>query len=67
MSNPVNTPIDDISAANAPEFVGGALAALKRAAAEARRIAIETETGIVVVRGGKTVFISAQQLREGQV
>jgi len=67
MSNPVNAPIGDISAADVPEFVGGAFAALKRAAAEARRIAIETDTGIVVVRGGTTVFISAQQLREGQV
>lgn len=67
MSNPVNASIGDIAAADAPEFVRGALAALNRAAAEARRIAIETDTGIVVVRGGKTVFISAQQLREGQV
>lgn len=67
MSNPVNAPIGDTSAADVPEFVRGALAALKRAAAEARRIAIETDTGIVVVRNGKTVFISAQQLREGQV
>jgi len=67
MSNPVNAPIGDISAADVPEFVGGAFAALKRAAAEARRIAIETDTGIVVVRGGTTVFISAQQLHEGQV
>lgn len=67
MSNPVNAPIGDTSAADVPEFVRGALAALKRAAAEARRIAIETDTGIVVVRSGKTVFISAQQLRKGQV
>ncbi|MGJ3648748.1 hypothetical protein ACLB0R_09770 [Sphingomonas sp. GlSt437] len=67
MSNPVNAPIGDISAADVPEFVRGALEALKRAAAEARRIAIETDTGIVVVLSGKTVFISAQQLREGQV
>jgi hypothetical protein len=65
MTDPVNAPIGDIAAAEAPEFVRGALAALKRAAAEARRVAIETDTGIVVVHGGNTVFISAQQLREG--
>ncbi|MFM5885714.1 MAG: hypothetical protein ACKOQ3_10400 [Novosphingobium sp.] len=42
-----------------------ALDALRRAAAEARRIAIETNTGIVVVRDGKVVRISAAELREG--
>lgn len=66
MTDRADAPIGDISAADVPEFVRGALAALKRAAAEARRIAIDTDTGIVVVRGGTTVFISAQQLREGQ-
>ena len=42
----------------------GSLAAMQRAAAEARRIAIETDTGIVVVRDGKTVIISADELRK---
>jgi hypothetical protein len=36
-----------------------------RAAAAARRIAIETDTEIVVVRDGKTVSIPAAELRAG--
>ena len=44
----------------------GSLAAMQRAAAMARKTAIQTETGIVIVRDGKPVVISAQQLREGQ-
>jgi hypothetical protein len=44
----------------------GSFAALKRAAIEARRIAIETDTGIVIVRDGKIVHISAAELREGK-
>lgn len=43
-----------------------ALDALRRAAVEARRIAIETNTGIVVVRDGKVVRISAAELLEGK-
>lgn len=43
----------------------GSLAAMQRAAAMARKTAIQTETGIVIVRDGKPVVISAQQLREG--
>jgi imidazolonepropionase-like amidohydrolase len=49
-----------------PEHLRGSLAAMKRAALEARRIAIETDTGIVVVRDGKVVHISAAELREGK-
>lgn len=44
----------------------GSLAAMRRAAAMARQTAIQTDTGIVVVRDGKPVVISAQQLREGK-
>jgi hypothetical protein len=44
----------------------GSLAAMRRAAAMARETAIQTDTGIVVVRDGKPVVISAQQLREGK-
>jgi hypothetical protein len=44
----------------------GSLAAMQRAAAMARKTAIQTETGIVIVQDGKPVVISAQQLREGQ-
>ena len=42
-------------------------AALVRAAAYARQVAIETDTGIVVVRDGKPVRISAAELRKGAV
>ena len=42
----------------------GSLAAMRRAAAEARRIGIETDTGIIRVVDGKTVHVSAAELRE---
>jgi imidazolonepropionase-like amidohydrolase len=54
----------DISEARDPD-VRNSLAAMKRAATIARKIAIDTNTGIVVVRDGKIVHISAKQLREG--
>ena len=39
-------------------------AAMLRAAAYARQVAIETDTGIVIVRDGKPVRISAAELRK---
>jgi imidazolonepropionase-like amidohydrolase len=54
----------DISEARNPD-VRNSLVAMKRAAAMARKIAVDTNTGIVVVRDGKIVHISAKQLREG--
>jgi hypothetical protein len=54
----------DISEARNPDL-RNSLAAMKRAAAMARKIAIDTDTGIVVVRDGKIEHISAKQLREG--
>jgi hypothetical protein len=39
-----------------------ALAALHRSAAEARKIAIQTNTGIVIRRDGKLVELSAVEL-----
>lgn len=42
----------------------GSLAAMKRAAELARKTAIQTETGIIMVRDGKVVRVSAQELRE---
>jgi hypothetical protein len=54
----------DIAEASNPDL-RGSLAAMKRAAALARKTAIETDTEIVVVRDGKTVLIPAKQLREG--
>ncbi|MEO6718656.1 MAG: hypothetical protein ABIM50_15585 [Novosphingobium sp.] len=44
----------------------GSLAAMRRAADMARRTAIQTGTGIVIVRDGRRVHISAEQLREGK-
>ncbi len=44
----------------------GSLAAIRRAADMARRTAIQTETGIVVVQGGKRVHIAAEQLLSGK-
>jgi hypothetical protein len=44
----------------------GSLAAMRRAAASARKTAIQTDTAIVLVRDGKTVRISAAELREGK-
>ncbi len=40
------------------------MAAMRRAAQLARQIAIQTNTGIVMVRDGQCVRISAQELRE---
>lgn len=45
----------------------GSLAAMQRAAMMAREKAIKTGTGIVMVRGGKTVRISAAQLRTEKI
>ena len=55
----------DLAKAKDPD-VRGSLAAMRRAATMARKTAIQTDTGIVVVRDGKPVIISAQQLREGK-
>ena len=52
----------DLSTAKDPEL-RGSLAAMQRAAAMARKIAIQTNTAIVVVQDGKVVHISADQLR----
>ena len=42
----------------------GSLAAIRRAAAMARKVAIQTNTGIVISRAGKPVRISAAELRD---
>ena len=42
------------------------MAAMKRAAALARKIAIQTDTGIIVVRDGKPVRIPAAKLCKGK-
>ena len=43
------------------------MAALQRAALAARQTAIQTNTGIVIQRGGKLVRIPAAELRESPV
>jgi hypothetical protein len=55
----------DISEAKDPAM-RGSLAAMRRAAALAREIAIQTNTAIVVFRDGKVVRISAAELRAGK-
>jgi len=40
------------------------MAALQRAAESARKIAIQTDTGIVIQKDGKLTRISAQELRK---
>jgi hypothetical protein len=52
----------DLSKAKNPKL-RGSLAAMQRAAEMARKVAIQTDTGIVVVRDGKRVHISAEELR----
>lgn len=42
------------------------LQAIQRAAALARKTAIQTDTGIVIVKGENIVHISAQELRGEQ-
>lgn len=43
----------------------GSLAAMRRAAALARKTAIQTDTAIVLVRDGKPVRVTAAELRKG--
>jgi len=49
-----------------PFDVQAATAALRRAAALARKTAIDTNTYLVVMENGKVVKIPAQQLRQQQ-
>ena len=52
----------DLSKAKNPEL-RASLAAMERAAAMARKIAIQTDTALVIVRDGKTIRIPADELR----
>ena len=56
---------DDLAKAKNADL-RGSLAAMRRAAAAARKTAIQTDTGIVLVHDGKPVRISAAELREGK-
>ncbi|OCX70426.1 hypothetical protein [Acidithiobacillus thiooxidans] len=53
----------DIAQARNPDL-RASMAAMRRAAQLARQIAIQTNTGIVMVQDGQCVRISAQELRE---
>ncbi len=53
----------DISTAKNPDL-RASMAAMQRAAALARKTAIQTDTGIVIVRDGRIVHVSAQELRQ---
>ena len=53
----------DLSEAKNPDL-SASLAGMRRAAALARQIAIQTDTEIVLVRDGKPVRISAAELRK---
>ncbi len=55
----------DLSMARNPDL-RASLAAMQRAAELARQTALQTSTAIVVVRNGKTVRITAEELRRGQ-
>lgn len=54
---------DNIANAQDPDLLTS-LAAMRRAARLARETAIQTDTGIVIVRDGKLVHVPAQALRE---
>ena len=56
----------DISQARDP-VLRGSVAAMNRAAELARKTAIQTDTAIVMVRDGKIVRVSAQELRSSMV
>ena len=55
----------DISQAKNPDL-RASMAAMRRAAALARKTAIQTNTAIVLVRDGKVVRIPAAELRAGK-
>lgn len=55
----------ELSEASNPDL-RASLAAMRRAAQLARKIAVQTDTEIVVVRDGRLVHIPAEQLRAGK-
>jgi hypothetical protein len=55
----------DLSTAKDPD-IRASFNAMKRAAELARKVAIQTDTSIVIVQGGEIVRISAAQLRDSQ-
>jgi len=55
----------ELSKAKNPDL-RASLAAIRRAADMARRTAIQTDTEIVIVKDGKAVRITAEELRKEQ-
>ena len=55
----------DIAHAKDPDL-RNSLAAMKRAALQARKIAMQTNTSIVIVRNNQLIHISAQELRQAE-
>lgn len=53
----------DLSKAKNPDL-RASFVAMQRAAQQARRIAVQTDTALVVVKDGKLLRIPAAQLRE---
>ena len=56
----------DIAHANDPDL-RNSLAAMKRAALDARQIAMQTNTGIVIVRNNQLIHVSAEELRQAEL
>ena len=56
----------DISKARDPDL-RASVRAMQRAAELARKTAIQTDTGIVIVRNAQIVHISAQELRQNDL
>lgn len=57
--------VADLASARNPDL-RGSLAAMRRAAKAARLLALQTDTAVVLFENGKTVRVTAQQLREQQ-
>jgi hypothetical protein len=53
----------ELSQANDPDL-RTSLQAMRRAADLARKTALQTDTGIVIVQNDKIVWVSAEQLRQ---
>ena len=54
---------NDITKAKEPAL-RGSLNALRRSAAAARKVAIQTDTHLVIVKDGKLLRLSAEELRQ---
>ncbi len=54
---------NDITKATNPAL-RGSLNALRRSAATARKVAIQTDTHLVIVKGGRLLRLSAENLRQ---